>query len=82
LVARSSCRRRVHKGGWRPVALADQAITLTQAGSLQKIAEEATAPRDVDGLDGVSGPGLPFSHKKYDATFLDGAIALIIAKQP
>jgi hypothetical protein len=63
---------------WRPIALADQAITLTPAGPLKLLLKNETAPHDVTGLFQISGPGVPFSHTKYDAAYLDGVIVLIV----
>jgi hypothetical protein len=67
---------------WRPITLADQAITLTPVGPLKLLLQNAKAPRDVDGLFQISGPGVPFSHKKYDVAYLDGAIVLVVGQNP
>jgi hypothetical protein len=67
---------------WRAITLADQAITLTPAGALKLLLKNMTVPRDVDGLFQIAGLGVPFSHKKYDAAFLDGAIVLTVGDKP
>ena len=63
---------------WRPVTLADQAITLTPTGPFQLFGVNSTTPRNVSQVFQVDGPGVPFSHTKYAAAFLDGALVLVI----
>jgi hypothetical protein len=69
-------------GRFRPITIADLVLTVAPAGPLQITSDTATSPRNVTGLYQISGPGVPYSHKKYDAAFLDGAIILIIGQKP
>lgn len=69
-------------GKVRPFTLADLLMTISPAGPMQVATPQMKAPRNVTGLFQISGPGVPYNHKKSDAAFLDGAIVLIIAKQP
>jgi hypothetical protein len=69
--------------GWitRELTLADQAITLTPSGPIQVIPTDGARvfkPHDLKQSYRVTGPGVPFSTKKYDAEFLDGAIVMIL----
>ena len=67
-------------GRTRPITIADQAVILTPSGPGTFINDEQTNRRTVDGdgLFQVTGPGLPFSHKKIDAAFVQGAVVLIV----
>jgi hypothetical protein len=69
-------------GKVRPITLADLVLTFTPLGEVQITSDQITTPRTVDGLYQISGPGVMYSHKKYDAVFLDGAIVLVIGKKP
>lgn len=67
-------------GRTRPITIADQAVTLSPSGPGTLI--DGTGPKrwtaDADGLFQVTGPGLPFSHRKIDAAFVQGAVVLIV----
>jgi hypothetical protein len=66
----------------RPITIADEAITLTPAGPLELLGTKAKVARNVNGLFQVDGPGVPYSHKKYDIAFLDGVIVLVVGEKP
>jgi hypothetical protein len=68
-------------GRVRPITVSDFAITFTPVGTIQITSEQSTTPRTVNGIYQISGPGIPFSHAKYDAAFLDGAIVLVIGRK-
>jgi hypothetical protein len=70
-------------GRWltRDLTLADQAITLTPNGPMRLIPVDGTTtgkPHNLKQTYRITGPGVPFSTRKYDAEFLDGAIVMIL----
>jgi hypothetical protein len=69
-------------GRFRPITIADLVLMVAPAGDIQITSEQMTSPHSASGLYQIGGPGVPYSHKKFDAAFLDGAIVLIIGQKP